>query len=172
MDTLTIRTRASFARRRSGTLAAVAAAAGFALGSFGAYRVLHEPSAPPIILRQAIQSNAETYYNVTPGASGLLVLLRNDGTAPVEVYDVAFSRSTAEPPLYVAPAIVAPGGEVNVFVGIPGACQNPAGLSVAGAENPVRITVNAHRPGYPLQAVPVEISGHMAAVMRSCHISG
>jgi hypothetical protein len=173
MDTSTSRAKASFARRHSGALAAVTAVAGFAIGSSGTYHVLHRPPAPPIILRQAVETDQMASYDQAPGAGGVLVLLRNDGAVPVEVIDAAFSRTTAAPPLYIAPEVVLPGAVVNVYVGIPGACDNNvSGLTITGAEPPIVVLVSAHRLGAPVERVPVEITGQLAAIMAACHRRG
>jgi len=154
-------------------VAAATAAAAFALGSLTAFRALDKPPAAPVILRQAVESDQMASYDGTPGAGGVLVLLRNDGTTPVEVKDAAFSRTSAAPPLYIAPSVVAPGAEVNVYVAIPGACDNAiSGLTINGSEPPVRIMVSAHRLGTPDQCVPVDITGQLAAIMASCHQQG
>src|SRR5882724_8648422 len=86
--------RRGLIRRHSGTVAAVVAVLGFAAGSF-AYRALRAPDTAPVLLRQAIEADRMYSYDQTPGAGGALVLLRNDGTTPVEVIDAAFSRTTA-----------------------------------------------------------------------------
>ena len=168
--------RPSFARRHTGILAAVTSAAAFAVGSFGAYRLRHEPPAPPIILRQALETFVPSGTDPEPQGGGLLVLLRNDGTTPVVVIDAAFSRTTAAPPLYVAPATVAPGADVEVFVAIPAACQSNVGLTLTFSESdsvkPVRILVSAQRPRGPLESIPVEVTGELAAAMQVCGQSG
>jgi hypothetical protein len=169
---LTSGIRPWFARRHTGTLAAATAVVGFALGSFGAYRLLHEPPAQPIILRQALEPVVTFGGQPQPAAGGLLVLLRNDGSTPVVVIDAAFSRTTAAPPLYVAPAAVAPGADVEVFVVFPGPCQAVVGLTVTDSVKPVRIQVSAQRPGGPLELVPVEVTGELAAAMQACGQSG
>jgi hypothetical protein len=99
-------------------------------------------------------------------------LLRNDGTTPVVVIDAAFSRTTAAPPLYVAPATVAPGADVEVFVAMPGACQAVVGTVVFDSVKPVRILVSAQQPHGPLESVPVEVTGELAAAMQACDQSG
>lgn len=158
----------AFARRHSGTIAAAVAAVAFAAGSIGAYQTVHKPSVVPVLLRQAVENDRMSTYDETPGAGGVLVLLRNDSTTPVEVIDAAFSRTTATPPLYIAPETVAPGAEVNVYVPVPGECST-SGLAVAGNAPPVQIMVSAHRPGAPLQSIPVEITGELAYIMAACH---
>jgi hypothetical protein len=162
--------RPSIARRHTGTLAAVTAVAAFALGSFGAYRVRHEPPAPPIILRQALEPVVLSSGDPVPQGGGLLVLLRNDGTTPVVVIDAAFSRTTAAPPLYVAPSTVAPGADVEVFVAIPVSCQSTVDLTMIRTDSvkPVRILVRAQLPRGPLESVPVEVTGELAAAMQVC----
>lgn len=166
------RNRAPFARRHTGTVAAATAVVCFALGSFGAYRMLHKPASPPIILRQALEPIVTSGTDPEPQGGGLLVLLRNDGSTPVVVIDAAFSRTTSAPPLYIAPATVAPGADVEAFVAIPGACQTFVGVSETDHVKPVRILVSAQRPGGPLQSVPVEVTGELAAAMQACGQSG
>lgn len=156
-----------FVRRRSGTVAAVTAVVGFALGVLGAYHVVNAQPAPRILLRQATEGDQLGNFDQTPGASGVLILLRNDSAVPVEVIDAAFSRTSAAPPLYIAPETVPPGGEVNVFVAIPGNCVFPYPATAPPAP-PVKIQVNAHQPGTPVQSVPVEIVGQFAQIMASC----
>lgn len=156
-------------RRHGGTVAAAVAAAGFAAGSIGAYRMADRPHTPPVILRQAIESEAMSSFDATPGSGGGLVLLRNDSTTPVEVTDAAFSRTTAVPPLYIAPETVPPGGEVNVYVPLPGACRlQEAFPAYDTSAPPVRVQVIAHVPGTPERLVPVEITGEMAAIFQNC----
>jgi hypothetical protein len=160
-----------FIRRRSGTVAAGSAVVGFALGVLGAYQIAHTPPAPRIILRQATEGDQLGNFDQTPGADGVLILLRNDSTVPVEVINAAFSRTSAAPPLYIAPETVPPGGEVNVFVAIPGTCVFPYPATARPAP-PVRILVNAHQPGTPVQSVPVEVVGTFAQIMASCNHPG
>jgi hypothetical protein len=165
---------AGLIRRRSGTVAAVVAVLGFAAGSLG-YQALREPERAPVILRQATETDRMSGYDQTPGAGGALVLLRNDGTTPIEVIDAAFSRTTAEPPLYVAPETVAPGADVNVFVPLPGACSVSdltTSTELPDDAPPVRILVSAHRLGAPVELVPVDVSGELAAIMQACHRQG
>jgi hypothetical protein len=154
--------------RRSGTVAALAAVAGFVLGSSAAYRLDDGSAAQPILLRQAVESEQALADVLAPGAGGALILLRNDSTVPVEVADAAFSRTTAAPPLYIAPETVSPGAEVNVYVPLPGAC-NASALTLNASAQPTQVLVDAHRPGTPEQLIPVEISGKLAAIMRTCH---
>jgi hypothetical protein len=110
-------------------------------------------------------------FDQTPGAGGVLVLLRNDGTTPVEVTDAAFSRTSAAPPLYIAPETVPPGAEVNVYVPIPGPCRGAVLYSDRPAP-PVRVLVSAQRPGGPTESVPVEVVGQIAQIMAACHLPG
>lgn len=161
-----------FVRRHSGSVAAASAIVGLTLGVLGAYDIAHaQPAAPRILLRQATEGDPMASYDETPGASGMLILLRNDSTVPVEVIDAAFSRTSAAPPLYIAPETVQPGGEVNVFVPVPAACTVPDPANVTSAP-PVRILVNAHQPGTDVQSVPVEIVGALARIMAACHGTG
>jgi hypothetical protein len=163
-------------RRHSGTVAAASAIAGFAVGAFGAFQFVHVRSTPPILLRQATEGDPMATYQQSPGAAGALVLLRNDGTTPVEVTDAAFARTSAAPPLYIAPEMVPPGAEVNVYVPIPGACTNSISSSstVFAFDDgdpslpPVQIQVGAHEPGGPTEYVPVQVVGQLAAVMAFC----
>jgi hypothetical protein len=157
-----------FIRRRGGTVATASAIVGFAVGAAGAYQVMHTRPAPQILLRQATEGDPMATFDQTPGANGVLVLLRNDSTTPVEVTDAAFSRTSAAPPLYIAPETVPPGADVNVFVPIPGPCFIPLPLSAAPGP-PVRILVSAQQPGGPLESVPVEVVGRLAQVMAACH---
>jgi hypothetical protein len=125
---------------------------------------------PPaqILLRQATEGDPMASFDQTPGAGGVLILLRNDGTTPVEVTDAAFSRTSAAPPLYIAPETVQPGAEVNVFVPIPGACFFPVPHSGSPAP-PVRVLVSARQPGGPTESVPVEVEGQLAQILAACH---
>ena len=173
-----------FIRRRSGTVAAASAIAGFAVGAVGAYQIAHTQSAPPILLRQATEGDPMASYEEAPGAAGVLILLRNDGTTPVEVVDAAFSRTSAAPPLYIAPEMVPPGAEVNVYVPIPGACFNAIAPGVGNgalglvitrdspAAPPVQVLVSAHEPDGPDVHVPVEVVGQLANIMAACHNKG
>lgn len=169
----------SLIRRHSGTVAAASAFVGFAAGAFGAFQFEHVRSAPPILLRQATEGDPMATYEQSPGAAGALILLRNDGTTPVEVTDAAFARTSAAPPLYIAPEMVPPGAEVNVYVPIPGTCTNSitAGTSVTVFNDegppipPVQIQVSAHEPNGPTQLVPVQVVGQLAAVMAVCNDS-
>ncbi len=157
-----------FVRRRSGIVAAVTAAVSFTLGGLGTYYVAHtHPAAPRILLRQATEGDPMASFDGTPGAGGMLILLRNDSAVPVEVIDAAFSRTSAAPPLYIAPETVQPGADVNVFVPIPGRCT-VADPATAPNAPPVRILVGAHQPGKPVQSVPVEVVGMLASIMASC----
>jgi hypothetical protein len=170
----------AFVRRRSGTVAAASAIAGFAIGAVGAYQVLHAPPAPPILLRQATEGDPMATFDETPGAGGMLVLLRNDGTSPVLVMDAAFARTSAAPPLYIAPETVQPGAEVNVYVPVPGTCfagiapGTSAAVVVAGSTTapPVQILVSARLPDGPTESIPVEVVGELAAIMDACHNQG
>ena len=157
-----------FIRRRSGTVAAAAATVGFVVGAAGAFRVLHAQSPAPILLRQATEGDPMATYDLTPGAGGVLVLLRNDGTTPVEVTDAAFARTSAAPPLYIAPETVQPGADVNVYVAIPGPCSGPLVITDQPAP-PVTILVSAQPPGGQSESVPVEVVGQFAQIMASCH---
>jgi hypothetical protein len=157
-----------FIRRRSGTVASASAIVGLAVGAAGAYQVMHTRPAAQILLRQATEGDPMATFDRTPGAGGMLILLRNDGTTPVEVTDAAFSRTSAAPPLYIAPETVPPGAEVNVYVPIPGPCFVP--LPVTGPPAPpARILVSARQPGGPIQLVPVEVVGQLAEIMAACH---
>ncbi len=157
-----------FIRRRGGTVATASAIVGFAVGAAGAYQVMHTPPAPQILLRQATEGDPMATFGQTPGAGGVLVLLRNDGTTPVEVTDAAFSRTSAAPPLYIAPETVQPGAEVNVYVPVPGTCLISVPLTGAPAP-PVRVLVSAQQPGGPIESVPVEVAGQLAQIMAACH---
>lgn len=157
-----------FIRRRGGTVATVSAIVGFAVGAAGTYQTMHTQPAAQILLRQATEGDPMATFDQTPGAGGVLVLLRNDGTTPVEVIDAAFSRTSAAPPLYIAPETVQPGAEVNVYVPIPGACFIPIPLSGAPAP-PVHVLISAQEPGGPIESVPVEVVGQLAQIMAACH---
>jgi hypothetical protein len=161
----------AFIRNRSGIIAAVSAIVGFTFGVLGAYHVVHAQSEPQILLRQATEGNPMASFDQTPGAGGVLILLRNDSTVPIEVIDAAFSRTSAAPPLYIAPDTVSPGSEVNVYVPVPGECS-ASGLSDSPTVPPVQIFVYAHIPGTPVQSVPVEVIGTFARVMAACHAQG
>jgi fermentation-respiration switch protein FrsA (DUF1100 family) len=157
-----------FVRRRGGTVATAAAVVGFAVGATGAYQVMRTQPPAQILLRQATEGDPMASFDETPGAGGVLVLMRNDGTTPVEVTDAAFARTSAAPPLYIAPETVPPGGEVNVYVPVPGTCF--ISLSITGAPvPPVRILVSAQQPGGPVESVPVEVVGQLAEIMAACH---
>lgn len=158
--------------RHTGAVASAVAVLGFAIGSYGAYRLLNKPTAIPILLRQATEPERMSTYDGVPGAGGVLVLLRNDGTTPVEVIDAAFARTGAAPPLYIAPEAVPPGGEVNVYVAVPGKCFASDNFVVTSSNPPpVRITVSAARPGGSVQFVPVEVSGELALVLAQCGLA-
>ncbi len=166
-------------RRHSGTVAAASAFVGFAVGAFGAFQFEHVRSAPPILLRQATEGDPMSTYEQSPGAAGALILLRNDGTTPIEVTEAAFARTSAAPPLYIAPETVPPGAEVNVYVAIPGACTNSITAGTVTVFDdagppipPVQIQVSAHEPNGPTELVPVEVVGQLAAVMAACDSSG
>jgi hypothetical protein len=155
-------------RRRSGTVAAITAVVSFALGVVGAYRFVDAQSTPQILLRQATESDPMASFDGAPGASGILVLLRNDSTTAIEVINSAFSRTSAAPPLYLSAATVAPGAEVNVYVPVPGACF--AAISPDSPPSPpVQILVSAHVPGQPIESVPVEVVGQLAQILTACH---
>lgn len=158
--------------RHTGAVASAVAALGFAIGSYGAYRVVDKPAAAPILLRQAIEPERMSTYDGVPGSGGVLVLLRNDGTTPVQVIDAAFSRTSAAPPLYIAPEAVPPGGEVNVYVVVPSTCVLSHNFS-ATSQNPppAQITVSVQRPGGSLQFVPVEVTGELARIMAICGLT-
>lgn len=169
----------AFVRRHSGTVAATLAVAGFTVGAAGAFAVKHVQPPGPIVLRQAIESDPMVTYNPGPDAGGMLVSLRNDGTAPVEVLDAAFSRTSAAPPLYVAPETVHPGAEVNVYVPVPGSCfsgvlpgTTSAFVAVGAPQKPVDITLSARVPGGPTQSVTVEVVGEVASILQACHAPG
>jgi hypothetical protein len=157
-------------RRRTGTVAAIVAVLAFVAGAAAAYRFADRAPAAPILLRQAVEtSGADAGGSDAPGSGGLLVLLRNDGSTPVEVVDAAFSRSTAAPPLYLAPAIVNPGQDVNVYLGVPQQCQTFVGVyEAADTVPPVQVYVHAHQIGGPMQAIPVQVTGEFAATMDFC----
>jgi hypothetical protein len=157
-----------FIRRRGGTVATASAIVGFAVGATGAYQVMHTQPPTQILLRQATEGDPMATFDQTPGAGGVLILLRNDGTTPVEVTDAAFSRTSAAPPLYIAPETVPPGAEVNVYVPIPGTCFVPLPLSGPPAP-PVRVLVSAQQLGGPIESVPVEVVGQLAETMAACH---
>lgn len=162
-----------YLRRHTGSVAALVAVVGFAVGSYGAYRVVHTPSAAPILLRQATEPERMATYDDVPGSGGVLVLLRNDGAMPVQVIDAAFARTSAAPPLYIAPQSVPPGGEVNVFVAVPGRCFSSFSASMTQQDaSPVQITVGAQEPGGPVQFVPVAISGELAQLIAGCFPPG
>ena len=155
--------------RHTGSVASAVAVLGFAIGSYGAYRLVDKPPTAQILLRQATEPERMSTFDGIPGAGGVLVLLRNDSTSPVVVIDAAFSRTSAAPPLYIAPASVPPGGEVNVYVAVPGKCFS-SGIFVAPGPTPppVRITVSAQLPGGSLQFVPVEVTGELAQIIAQC----
>ncbi len=159
-------------RRHTGVVAAAVAALGFAIGSYGAYRVVAGPRAAPILLRQAIESERMSTYDGVPISGGVLVLLRNDGTTPVEVIDAAFARTSAAPPLYIAPESVPPGGEVNVYVAVPGRCFSSGTFLAVTNAPPVKITVGVQLPGGSVQFVPVQVSGELAQIMTACGLTG
>lgn len=166
------RTARDFARH-SGRVAALVAVLSFAVGSYGAYRVVHGRSAAPILLRQATEPERMATFDTVPGSGGVLVLLRNDGTTPVEVIDAAFARTSAAPPLYIAPESVPPGGEVNVYVAVPGTCfRGDSAAATARNAPPVRITVGAQEKNGPVRFVPVEISGELAQLVARCFPPG
>lgn len=158
-------------RRRSGTVAAVSAVVGFTLGAVGAYRFVDAQSTPQILLRQATESNPMAPFDGTPGASGILVLLRNDSTTAIEVMNSAFSRTSSAPPLYLSAATVPPGAEVNVYVPVPGACF-AAIPATNPPSTPVQIQVSAHVPGQPIVSIPVEVVGEVAVILNACHSRG
>jgi len=173
-----IGTRA-FMRRRSGTVAAVLAVAGFTVGAAGAFQLKHTQPPGPILLRQAVEGDPMISYDAVPGVGGMLVLLRNDGTLPVQVVDAAFARTSAAPPLYVAPETVRPGAQVNVYVPVPGSCfarVDPGtfnAVAVAGPPpKPIEIKVSARQLDGPIQSIPVEVVGEVAAVLDACHAPG
>lgn len=163
-------------RRRTGSVAAAVAVVGFAIGCYGAYRVVARPQDPPILLRQAAErmsSVNSVQASSYAGSGGLLVMLRNDGTMSVQVIDAAFARTSAAPPLYIAPELVPPGGEVNVYVAVPGKCfQNFSAVTPDEMAAPVRITVSAQEPGGPIQFVPVQVTGMLAAILEHCGLAG
>ena len=156
-------------RRHTGAVAAMVALVSFAAGAYGAYRFLDKPQRAPILLRQATEPVLMSAYDVAPGSGGVLVLVRNDGTTTVDVIDAAFSRTSAAPPLYIAPESVPPGGEANLYVPVPGACyQNMSAITPGEVFAPVRITVSAREGDGPIQFVPVEVTGALAQIMISC----
>lgn len=159
-------------RRHVGGVAAAVAVLGFAVGSYGAYRVVDGARAAPILLRQAIEPERTSPYNGALGTGGMLVLLRNDGTTPVEVVDAAFARTSAAPPLYIAPESVPPGGEVNVYVAVPVRCYSSGTFMAVTNAAPVTITVGARQPGGSVQFVPVQVSGELAQIMTACGLAG
>lgn len=160
------------AKQHTGTVTATLAVLGFAVGSYAAYRVMDKPAASPILLRQATEPDRASTYNGVPISGGVLVLLRNDGTSPVKVIDAAFSRTSAAPPLYIAPQSVPPGGEVNVYVPVPGRCFSAGAVSSSTNAPPVRITVGVQRGDGSVQFVPVEITGGLAQIMAACGPTG
>jgi hypothetical protein len=160
-------------RQRTGVMAAAVAVVGFAVGAFGAYYVVKKPHPVPILLRQATEPVRMSSYQELPGAGGgVLVLLRNDGTVSVQVIDAAFARTSAAPPLYIAPELVPPGGEVDVYVAVPAKCFQHDFGGVTGDEAPVRITVSAKEYDGPIQFVPVEVTGSLAALLARCGMAG
>ncbi|MBS2961716.1 hypothetical protein KGA66_01560 [Actinocrinis puniceicyclus] len=158
--------------QHTGMIAAMVAVFGFAVGSYAAYRVMDKPAAPPILLRQATEPDRATTYNGVPVTGGVLVLLRNDGTSPVKVIDAAFSRTSAAPPLYIAPQSVPPGGEVNVYVPVPGRCFSSGTFNSSANAPPVRITVGVQRGDGSVQFVPVEVTSELAQIMAGCGPTG
>lgn len=164
--------------RHVGTVAALVAVVGFAVGAYGAFRVVHSGSAAPILLRQAVEPERMDTYDSVPGVGGVLVLLRNDGALPVQVIDAAFARTSAAPPLYIAPQTVPPGGVVNVFVAVPAKCVRAIGApdsqsdTSPAASPPVRITVSAREATGSVQFVPVQISGDLAQLIAGCFPPG
>ncbi|HEU5429291.1 MAG TPA: hypothetical protein VFU74_20590 [Actinocrinis sp.] len=162
-------------RQRTGVVASMVAVVGFAAGAYGAYRVVDKPRPVPILLRQATEPDQmSSYAELSGSGSGVLVLLRNDGAGTVQVIDAAFARTSAAPPLYIAPESVPPGGEVNVYVTVPGKCFSAGNDFVASSADPppVRITVSAQELGGPIQFVPVEITGELAMIMAQCGMAG
>lgn len=162
-------------RRRTGVVAAMVAVVGFVVGAYGAYRVVDKPRPVPILLRQATEpGRLSSYAGISHAGSGVLVLLRNDGPVTVEVIDAAFARTSAAPPLYIAPESVSPGGEVNVYVTVPGDCHSAGNnfAAISGNPPPVRISVSAQELGGPIQFVPVEVTGELAIVMAHCGMAG
>ena len=169
----------AFARRRSGTVAAASAVVGFAIGAAGAFQLEHARPPAPILLRQATEGGPTARYEQLPGADGMLVLLRNDGTTPIQVTDAAFARTSAAPPLYGAPETVQPGAEVNVYVPVPGLCfagMTPdaiTGVTIVGPPpKPIQIMVGARVADGPPESVPVELGGAIAAILDACHAPG
>lgn len=160
-------------RRHTGVVAAIVAVVGFAFGSYGAYRFVDKPQPTPILLRQATEPVEMSSYDEVPGSGGVLVLLRNDGPTTVDVIDAAFARTSAAPPLYIAPESVSPGGEVNVYVAVPGKCYSRNNfVAVNGDPPPVRITVSAQEHGGPLRFVPVVVTGELAMILDRCGLTG
>ncbi|HZP49916.1 hypothetical protein [Actinocrinis sp.] len=160
-------------RQHTGVVAVIVAVVGFAFGAYGAYRFVDKPQPTPILLRQATEPVDMSSYDEVPGSGGVLVLLRNDGTTTVDVIDAAFARTSAAPPLYIAPASVPPGGEVNVYVAIPGKCYSSNSfVAVSGNPPPVRITVSAQEHDGPLRFVPVEVTGTLAVILARCGLTG
>lgn len=161
---------ASWLRQHTGVVAAVVAVVAFAFGAYGAYRFVDKPRPTPILLRQAAETERMSSYDAVPGSGGILVLLRNDGTTTVDVIDAAFARTSAAPPLYIAPESVPPGGEVNVYVAVPAKCfQGGNGFVLVGGDPPpVRITVGAQEHDGPVQFVPVEVTGELALILDQC----
>ena len=171
MDISSNGTRAPISpRRHTGSIAAAVAVVAFAVGCYGAYRVVEKPQPMPILLRQAIEP-AILGSDAAVHSSAELVLLRNDGTTPVQVIDAASSRAAAAPPLYIAPQLVPPGGEVNVYVPVPGKCFTRNELTFIQNPPPVRITVSAQVENGPIQFVPVEITGDLAAILTKCGLA-
>jgi hypothetical protein len=169
----------TFVRRRSGTVAAVLAIAGFTVGAAGTFQLKHAQPLGPILLRQATESDPMISYDAVPGAGGMLVLLRNDSALPVQVVDAAFARTSAAPPLYVAPETVRPGAEVNVYVPVPGSCfagvapGTFSAVAVAGSPpKPIEIKVSARLLDGPTQSIQVEVVGEVAAILDACHAPG
>ena len=175
MDTASGQTR-DFVFRHAGIAAALTAVVGFAVGSVGAYRLVHETPAPPILLRQSLQAVSRPARDVVPGQGGYFVVLRNDSVTSVEVIEAAFARTTNAPSLFTATQIVAPGADATVFVAVPSECQDSVGLTIsfdsADSVKPVQILVRASRPGGPPQSVPVEVTGELAVAMKLCHQTG
>jgi hypothetical protein len=162
-------------RQRTGVVASMVAVVSFAVGAYGAYRYMDKPRPVPILLRQATEpGQMSSYAQVAGSGSGVLVLLRNDGAVTVQVIDAAFARTSAAPPLYIAPGSVPPGGEVNVYVTVPGNCYSARNsfMAVIGDPPPVRITVSAQVLGGPIQFVPVEVTGELALIMAHCGKAG
>ncbi len=158
-------------RRRTGTVAAAVAAVAFAAGVFGAVRFAMPQPDQRIILRQATESDQMADYSQVAGSGGILVLLRNDSAVPVQVIDAAFARTSAAPPLYIAPAVVVPGAEVNLYVQTPASCA-AAGLSPDPNPPPVTLSVSAQLVGGRRQLVPVVVNGIAASAMEACKDRG